>query len=232
MPYPVAHFNRSTLHCRSTFLLLILLLAVVFPASGHIIDYELDPAPKGTVFLTYLKTGFEHIIPLGLDHILFILCVSLLKAPLRKIVLQATMFTLAHSLTLGLAIYEVIQPPPFVEPLIAASIVFLAIENIATSRVKPWRMALVFIFGLVHGLGFAGALADLGMPRHAYATALVAFNIGVEIGQLVIILAVYFLLVRPFGQRAWFRPNVVIPASVLIAGIALWWTVERLLELK
>lgn len=206
------------------------MLVAVTPAVAHIIDYELDPAPKGAVFLTYLKTGFEHIIPLGLDHILFILCVSLLNAPLKKIILQATMFTLAHSLTLGLAIYGVITPPPFVEPLIAASIVFLAVENIITGRVKPWRMLLVFLFGLVHGLGFAGALGELGMPRNAYATALLAFNIGVELGQLLIILAVYFLLVRPFGQRPWFRSRIVIPASVIIAAVALWWTVDRVIE--
>jgi hypothetical protein len=218
-------------HRRPILILIVLMLAAVIPATAHIIDYELDPAPQGTVFLTYLKTGFEHIIPLGLDHILFILCVSLLNAPLKKIILQATMFTLAHSLTLGLAIYGVIKPPLLVEPLIAASIVFLAVENIVTGRVKPWRMALVFLFGLVHGLGFAGALSELGMPRHAYATALVAFNLGVELGQLLIILAVYFLLVRPFGKRPWFRPRVVIPASMLIAAVALWWTVERLIAL-
>lgn len=210
----------------------LVLLAAGPHAYAHVIDYELDPAPRGDVFLNYLVTGFEHIIPLGLDHILFILCVAFLNADIKKIILQATMFTLAHSLTLGLAIYGIIEPPGFVEPLIAASIVFLALENIMTSQVKPWRMILVFLFGLVHGMGFAGALSELGIPRHAFATALVAFNVGVELGQLLIILAVYFLLARPFGQRPWFRRRVVIPVSVMIAAIALWWTVERLTDLS
>ncbi len=211
---------------RGAALLPALFLAV--PAVAHVIDYELDPAPAGDVFLTYIKAGFEHIIPLGLDHILFILCVFFLNASLKKIILQATMFTLAHSLTLGLAMYGVIDPPSgLVEPLIAASIVFLALENMASDKVKPWRMALVFLFGMIHGMGFAGALAELGMPRNAFATALVAFNVGVELGQLSIILGLWLLLARPYGQRPWFRPYVVIPVSVLIAAVALWWTIER-----
>jgi hypothetical protein len=218
---------RRTSTIKYVSLLAVLLLAAL-PAVAHVIDYELDAAPKGDVFLTYLKTGFEHIIPLGFDHILFILCIAFLNASLKKIIAQATMFTLAHSLTLGLAMYGVIDPPgAIVEPLIAASIVALAAENIATDKVKPWRMALVFLFGMIHGMGFAGALSELGMPRHAFATALVAFNVGVELGQLSIILLVWLLLARPYGQRAWFRPRVVLPVSLVIGAVALWWTVER-----
>ena len=208
--------------------LLLLVFGLAGAARAHVIDFELDPAPPGSVFLTYVKAGFEHIIPLGADHILFILCVFFLNASLKKIILQASMFTLAHSLTLGLAMYGIINPPAgIVEPLIAASIVFLALENIASERVKPWRMALVFLFGMVHGMGFAGALSDLGMPKDAFATALIAFNVGVELGQLAIILALWFLLARPYGRRPWFRPYVVIPVSAVIAAVALWWTIER-----
>lgn len=209
--------------------MLLLLITAVTPGLAHVIDYELDPKPQGTVFVEYLKIGFEHIIPLGLDHILFILCVAFLNARLKKIILQATMFTLAHSLTLALAASGIIEAPPFVEPLIAASIVFLALENIFSDKVKPWRLILVFLFGLVHGLGFAGALSELGIPRYAFTAALVAFNLGVEIGQVLIILAVYFLLARPWGQRPWFRKRIVIPVSVVIAVTALWWTVERVI---
>src|SRR5471030_1174460 len=103
------------------------------------------------------------------------------------------MFTLAHSLTLGLAMYGIIKPPAnVIEPLIAFSIVFLAIENMMSDKVKPWRLVMVFLFGMVHGMGFAGALAGLGMPQYAFATALISFNVGVEIGQLTVIMLLYF----------------------------------------
>lgn len=214
---------------RKVLSLLVLLSGISMRAAAHVIDFELDPEPAGNVFLTYLKAGFEHIIPLGTDHILFILCVFFLNASLKKIILQASMFTLAHSLTLGLAMYGIIDPPlHIVEPLIAASIVFLALENIASEKVKPWRMAMVFLFGMVHGMGFAGALSELGMPKNAFTTALIAFNVGVELGQLAIILFLWLVLARPFGKRPWYRPYVVIPTSVIIAAVALWWTVERI----
>jgi hypothetical protein len=138
------------------------------------------------------------------------------------------MFTLAHSMTLGLAMYGIIDPPlGIVEPLIAASILFLALENVYSDKVKPWRMVMVFLFGLVHGMGFAGALSEMGMPRNAFATALVAFNIGVELGQLTIILFMYFIVARTLSAKVWYRRRVVIPSSLAIALVALYWTVER-----
>lgn len=198
------------------------------PAWAHVVAYELDPQPQGSVFWKYLLTGFEHIIPKGFDHILFILCVFFLNTSIRKIILQATMFTLAHSITLGLAMYGVINPDPkIVEPLIAFSIVVLAVENIFYTKVKPWRLALVFLFGMVHGMGFAGALSEMGMPRYAFATALIAFNIGVEVGQLSIILLMYFLVAKTMAAKPWYRQRIVIPASLAIAATALYWTVER-----
>src|SRR3954467_10897689 len=101
-------------------ILLILALVTCVPTMANTINYELDPAPAGSVFLKYLAIGYEHIIPLGFDHILFILCVFFLNTNVRKIILQATMFTLAHSITLGLAMYGIINPPAdIVEPLIA-----------------------------------------------------------------------------------------------------------------
>jgi hydrogenase/urease accessory protein HupE len=209
--------------------LLVLLAIFAIPAWSHVIDYDPDAIPKSDVFLSYLKMGFEHIIPLGLDHILFILCVFFLNTSLKKIVLQATMFTIAHSVTLGLAMYGIIKPPvSVVEPLIALSIVFLAIENILTQQVKPWRIVMVFLFGLVHGMGFAASIADAGMPEYAFAEALVGFNIGVEIGQLSIILFLYFFVSKIFSKQIWYRPRIVIPVSVVIALIASYWTVERI----
>lgn len=208
---------------------LILLLIAAVAVQAHVISYELDPLPGGQVFLEYLKLGYLHIIPLGLDHILFILCVFFLNNNLKQIVLQASMFTLAHSITLGLAMYGVIQPKAsLIEPLIALSIVLLALENVFSYKVKPWRLVMVFLFGLVHGMGFAGALSDLGMPSYAFATALISFNVGVELGQLTIILCMYFLVARIFAHKHWYRKAIVIPASLLIAAVAGYWTIERI----
>ncbi len=213
---------------RKAIVLLTATMLAVLPAHAHTIRYELDPQPTGNVFLKYLVTGFEHIIPLGLDHILFILCVFFLNTSLRQIIVQATMFTLAHSVTLGLAMYGLIDPEPrYVEPLIALSIVFLALENVFTEKVRPWRMAMILLFGLVHGMGFAGALSELGMPRYAFATALVAFNVGVELGQLCVIMIMYLLVARTMSGKPWYRQRIVIPSCVAIAMVALYWTVER-----
>jgi len=211
--------------------LLFSLFAVTLQA--HTINYQLDKMDDGSVFLKYLLLGYEHIIPLGFDHILFILCVFFLNTDLKKIILQASMFTIAHSITLGLAMYGIIKPPAaIVEPLIAASIVFLAIENIVSKKVSPWRLVTVFLFGMVHGMGFAGALSQLGMPQYAFATALISFNVGVELGQLSIIIAMYFLVSRSFSGKPWYRKRIVIPVSAIIAVVALYWTIERIFFLK
>ena len=139
------------------------------------------------------------------------------------------MFTLAHSITLGLAMYGIIKPPAnIIEPLIALSIVVLAIENIMSDKIRPWRLITVFIFGMVHGMGFAGALSQLGMPQYAFGIALISFNVGVEIGQLTIILLLYFFIAKVFSGQMWYRRRIVIPVSVLIALVASFWTVQRI----
>ncbi|MCZ6651381.1 MAG: HupE/UreJ family protein [Acidobacteria bacterium] len=176
----------------------------------------------------YLGLGFTHILPLGLDHILFVLGLYLLTTRLRALLVQVTAFTLAHSVTLALSMYGWLSlPSSLVEPLIALSIAYVAIENIVTTQLKPWRPAVVFGFGLLHGLGFAGVLRDLGLPRADYATALVTFNVGVEFGQ-VAVLALAFALSGWFRSRSWYRLRLAIPASTVIAAVALYWTVERI----
>lgn len=205
------------------------LLTLASSASAHVINYELEQMSSDTVFWKYLLIGFQHIIPLGLDHILFITCLFFLNSSIKKVLIQASMFTLAHSVTLGLAMYGVIKPPSnIVEPLIAASIVILAVENMFSDKVRPWRLAMVFIFGMVHGMGFAGALSGLGIPQYAFATALISFNVGVEAGQVLIILILYFLVARTWSANTWYRKRIVIPASICIAAIASFWTVERI----
>jgi len=176
----------------------------------------------------YLWLGYTHILPKGLDHILFVLGLFLLSPRLKTLLLQVTAFTVAHSITLGLSMYGIVSlPPRFVEPMIALSIAYVAIENLITRELKPWRIALVFMFGLLHGLGFAGVLRELGLPRDEFLTALLMFNLGVEGGQLTIIAAA-LLAVFPFMKKGWYRQRVVIPASLLIAAIGLYWTITRL----
>ena len=209
--------------------ILIILLIAVSPLSAHVINYELDKMSSNTVFWKYILIGFEHIIPLGFDHILFITCVFFLNTDLKKVIIQASMFTLAHSITLGLAMYGIIRPPAnIIEPLIAISIVFLAIENIISDKVKPWRLVMVFLFGMVHGMGFAGALSQMGMPQYAFATALISFNVGVELGQLTVILLLYFLVSLPFSRMPQYRKRIVIPVSSVIALVATYWTLQRI----
>jgi len=176
----------------------------------------------------YLALGFTHIVPEGLDHILFVLGLFLLTGRARSILWQVSTFTVAHSITLGLSMYGLIAAPPsLVEPMIALSIAYVAIENLLTRELKPWRVALVFMFGLLHGLGFAGVLRELGLPRAEFLTALLTFNAGVELGQLTIIAGAW-LLVGAFMQRPWYRQAIVMPASCGIALIGLYWTVSRL----
>jgi HupE / UreJ protein len=197
---------------------------------AHVIVQELDKMSGTDAAWVYLKLGYHHILPLGTDHILFVLSLFMLSPKLKPLLWQATAFTIAHSITLGLAMYHVISPPAnIVEPLIALSILYVSLENIFSPRLKASRIGIVFLFGLVHGMGFAGALGKLGLPQNAYLLSLVMFNVGVELGQLTIILLAYFLLGKWFGNKPYYRRLIVIPISIVIATIAAIWTVQRLL---
>ncbi len=186
------------------------------------------PLQGENVFLHFIALGFEHILPEGLDHILFVLGLFLLSPRLKPLLWQVTAFTLAHSVTLALSMLDIIRlSPQVVEPLIALSIVVVAVENILTSELHRWRLVIVFAFGLLHGLGFAGVLTEAGMSTDRFVAALLSFNVGVELGQLAVI-GLAWLGVGWFQQRSWYRPYIVIPASSLIALIALYWTWDRL----
>ena len=183
---------------------------------------------RSDVVKQYLALGYTHILPKGLDHILFVLGIFLLSPRLKTMLLQVTAFTVAHSITLGLTMYGIVSlSPRIVEPLIALSIAYVAIENLVTTELKPWRLALVFSFGLLHGMGFAGVLKGLGLPREEFLTALLTFNLGVEGGQLTVIAAAA-LCVFWFRRRAWYRTMVVVPASLAIAVVGIYWTITRL----
>ncbi len=173
--------------------------------------------------------GFTHILPRGLDHILFVLGLFLLNTNWRPLLVQVTAFTLAHSVTLAMGLYGVIAlSPAIVEPLIALSIVYVAVENIFTNRLHAWRPVVVFLFGLLHGLGFAGILTEIGLPRSDFLLGLVAFNVGVEFGQLAVIVSA-FAVVGWFVGASWYRNRVTVPASLAIAVMGAWWLVERTL---
>lgn len=181
------------------------------------------------VIISYIKIGFDHIIPKGLDHILFILGIFLLSTRFKPLLGQVTMFTIAHTITLGLSMNGVIDlPPRIVEPLIALSIAYVGIENVFARNLHNSRLVLVFLFGLLHGMGFAGVLSDFGMPKDEFATALISFNVGVELGQLAVIALAYFALAIWFKSKENYRTYVTIPASLAISAIGLYWTLERL----
>ena len=137
---------------------------------------------------------------------LFVLGIYLLSGRARSVLWQVSAFTVAHSITLGLSMYGVVAVSPrIVEPMIALSIAYVAIENIFLSELKSWRVALVFAFGLLHGMGFAGALKELGLPRSEFVTALLTFNVGVEAGQLAVIGAPLH------ARRMALRPSRLVP---------------------
>ena len=158
-------------------------------------------------FVDYIPVGFDHIVPKGLDHILFVLGLFFLAARFRPLLLQVSLFTVAHTITLALAALGHtgflddffmatfgIEFIAVVEPLIALSIVYVAVENIFMRGISPWRPFVIFLFGLLHGLGFASVLAEFGLPEATFVPALIGFNVGVEVGQLFVI-GVMFLCV-------------------------------------
>ena len=178
-------------------------------------------------FFSYVPVGFDHILPKGLDHILFVLGLFFLSTHLRPLIWQVSAFTLAHTVTLALgAAGWVSVPGSIVEPLIAASITYVAVENIFTSGLSRWRPVVIFGFGLLHGLGFASVLGEFGLPEGQFLPALIGFNIGVELGQLTVI-AIVFVVVGWAIKRAWYRRVIAIPASCVIAAVGAYWFVER-----
>ena len=185
------------------------------------------------VITSYTWLGIEHIL-LGIDHLLFVAALVMLVRGARPLLLTITAFTIAHSITLALATLGVLEVPgPPVEATIALSIMFVALEVLrrheghpSLASERPWLVA--FSFGLLHGLGFAGALAEVGLPENSIPLALLFFNIGVEIGQLlfVAVLLAGAWLVRRFAGRVDARIAVVLPAYA-IGGLASFWLVER-----
>lgn len=212
---------------------------VAAPYTGYLEDGE-ESAPillaggsaesGWQAFTSYVPVGYRHILPLGTDHILFVLGLFFLSTRWRPLLTQVTLFTIAHTITLALASLGIVSvPAAIVEPLIALSITFVAVENIFTTGLSRTRPFVVFGFGLLHGLGFASVLGQFGLPQDAFIPALLGFNVGVELGQLTIIAGAFATVGYWFGKKPWYREVISIPISVAIAVIGAWWVVERTL---
>jgi HupE / UreJ protein len=195
---------------------------------SDVITLNLPSRSVARTVARYVSLGYTHILPKGADHILFVLGLCLLTIELRPLLLQVTAFTLAHSATLALGLLGLLRVPSgIVEPLIALSIAFVAIENLLATGLTRWRLLVVFVFGLLHGLGFAGVLAELGVAREVFVPALVSFNVGVELGQLTVVAGAMALLTVLRHRAAIGARFVVWTASAAIALIGFVWTVQR-----
>jgi HupE / UreJ protein len=197
--------------------------------------------PKQTIYLSrsisnyfksfyqFAKEGFRHVLPLGLDHILFILALFFLNSNLKSSVIQASMFTLAHSITLIITGLGYFFPNPnIIEPLIAISIFIMSVQNIFFKQINHSRLALTFLFGLIHGLGFANSFLSLQIPAKLSINALLAFNIGVELAQILIILGLYYFLAKWISKELWYQKYFVNTLSFSIGTYALLLTLQRL----
>ena len=191
--------------------------------------FDVEPASNWKTVVDFIPVGFDHIVPKGLDHILFVVALFLFSVQFRPLLLQISAFTVAHTITLALASLElIVVPASVVEPLIAISITYVAVENIFVNKISLHRPAIIFGFGLLHGLGFASVLADFGLPGAGFVSALIGFNLGVEIGQLTVIAICFFGFGYWLKDRTWYRSRVVVPLSVFIAAVGGWWAIERI----
>lgn len=211
----------------------LLSIVIFFTATNNLLAHatvmDIEQMSTTDTLLLYLQLGFQHIIPLGLDHVLFIIALFIINPKFKDILIQATAFTIAHTITLGLSMFQIIKAPTaIVEVIIAISILYVAIENIFSSKVKPSRIAVVFVFGLIHGLGFAAVLSEIGLPQNKFIPSLLMFNVGVELGQIAVIAALYFTLIKWVRNASFYKSRIVIPLSVIIGLISIYWIFERI----
>ena len=180
-------------------------------------------------FYNYLILGYEHILPKGLDHILFVLALFLLSSNIKTLILQISLFTIAHTITLFLGVFNIIKISSYiVEPIIALSIAYVGIENLFKNNLSKSRTIIIFIFGLLHGLGFAGVLSDIGLVKELFVSSLISFNIGVELGQISTIVLAYLIIKLPFSKMDWYSTRITKPISLLISIIGIFWFFERI----
>ena len=185
---------------------------------------------KIQTFFDYIIVGFEHIIPKGWDHIVFVLGLFFFSSKLKPLVWQISAFTLAHTCTLALGSLGYIKIiPEIVEPLIALSIIYISVENIFIEKLSKWRPLVIFIFGLLHGLGFASVLGEFGLPAGFFVPALIGFNVGVEFGQLTIVLLSFILVGYWFNKKNYYKSSIAQPISAIIGLVGSFWFIERVI---
>ena len=178
----------------------------------------------------YLTIGFLHIVPKGLDHILFVIGLFLFSPKFKPLLIQVSAFTVAHTITIFLGVLNILSiSPHIVEPIIALSIVYVGIENIFIRNISIRRPIVVFIFGLLHGLGFAGVISEIGLSNAHFVTSLISFNVGVELGQLFVIVGCYFGFAYWIKEKPWYKKYFTNTLSILIALVGIYWFVERVI---
>jgi hypothetical protein len=183
------------------------------------------------IALDYFKIGFEHVIPLGYDHIMFIIVLFFFSSSLKIAITQCSIFTIAHSLTLALVAVGFINiNSQVVEIIISTSILIMALENIFKPQLNMLRYMLVFFFGLIHGMGFASALSEIGIPKNEFYTALFSFNLGVEAAQVTVIFFCYVTIAKWFKEKKMYQNKIVNPISITIANFALFITINRIFK--
>lgn len=183
------------------------------------------------MFWNYLYIGFKHVVPLGLDHILFIISLFFFNSKLKTAIIQCTIFTIAHSFTLALVSLNYITfNPKIIEVLIAVSIFIVSFENVFQPTMRLWRLIIIFAFGLLHGMGFANALKEVGLPKNEFVISILGFNLGVEFAQILLILLCFLVFGKLFQHKDWYHTKMVIPISIFISTIALFWSIQRFLN--
>ena len=185
---------------------------------------------KFATFFDYIGVGFDHIIPKGWDHIVFVLGLFFFSSKLKPLVWQISAFTFAHTVTLALGSLGYIKiVPEIVEPLIALSIMYISIENIFIKKFTTWRPIVIFAFGMLHGLGFASVLGEFGLPAGFFVPALIGFNVGVELGQLSVVLIAFISLGYWLNKKSFYEKTVALPISAIIGLIGAFWFIERVI---
>ena len=185
---------------------------------------------KFATFFDYIGVGFDHIIPKGWDHIVFVLGLFFFSSKLKPLIWQISAFTFAHTVTLALGSLGYIRiVPEIVEPLIALSIMYISIENIFIKKFTTWRPIVIFAFGMLHGLGFASVLGEFGLPAGFFVPALIGFNVGVELGQLSVVLIAFISLGYWLNKKSFYEKTVALPISAIIGLIGAFWFIERVI---
>ena len=193
-------------------------------------DYEYFSGTRQGVLAVlqkFVPSGVHHIL-IGPDHLLFLIGLLLLGGGVRQLLLVVTAFTVAHSITLSLAVLNVVTPPArLVEPIIALSIVYVGVDNLMAGRGRDMRVWIALVFGLIHGFGFASVLREMGLPTGALGWSLFSFNVGVEVGQLGVVLVVAAILSGIRARSATAGRRIAVAGSIVVIMVGAFWFIER-----